>query len=84
MPKADPTIEELVRRKRAAGYDPNFEALMAKRWKCPHCGRVATILEVLVPIDNAGDFACPRCEAEGIEPIEPVAPLLDVVAGGKS
>jgi hypothetical protein len=53
-------------------------------WLCPFCQRRATIIEILIPIDDPSrDVACPRCGCEGITPIDGAAPDLSVVAGGK-
>lgn len=78
------TLAELIEKKRAAdGYDPEFEATLARIWLCPHCQHRTTILKVLIPVGNPDrDMACPRCGCEGIEPIDN-APEISVIAGGK-
>ena len=82
----DETLKELIAKKRdAEGYDPEFEALLARQWQCPHCLHRCTILQVLVPIgDPKREMACPKCKCEGIEPLETEAPDLTIIAGGKS
>lgn len=78
------TIGELIAKKRAAGYDAEFEARLARIWLCPHCQHRTTILGVLIPVgDPDRDMACPLCEREGISPVDTDAPDLSVVAGGK-
>lgn len=78
------TIEELIERKRAAGYDPEFEALLARPWVCPHCGTHSAILGVGVPVgDPVRGFSCPKCEREGIAPVESASPQLKLLDGGK-
>jgi len=78
------TIGELIARKRAAGYDPEFEALLATPWICPHCQRRATILEVVIPLGTSRGPLCPRCMCEGIAPVEAGSPpQLQLVLGGR-
>jgi hypothetical protein len=81
MSDKEETIGELIEKKRAAGYDPEFEARLAKIWLCPNCQRRATILELLFA-PNRG-MACPRCLSEEIEPIDGGNPDLSVIVGGK-
>ena len=83
MSDKDETIGKLIAKKRAAGYDPEFEATLARIWLCPHCQHRTTILGVLVPVgDSDRDMACPNCECEGIKIIDNEADLF-VVSGGK-
>jgi hypothetical protein len=79
---SDETIEEIIARKRAAGYDAKFEALLARKWRCPHCQHETTILKVVLPLGEPDrDPLCPACEQEGIEPVDP-RPEMTVIAGG--
>lgn len=78
---ADETIAELIEKKRAAdGYDPEFEAFLARQWECPSCGHRCTILQVLIPVGSSKDFICPSCLQEGIGIMK--APSLRAVVGG--
>ena len=68
---SEPTLADLIERKRAAGPDREFEELLSKPWVCPHCHHRATILTVLIPVgDPSRSAMCPKCEKEGIEPFE--------------
>ncbi len=77
------TLGDLIKKKRASGYDPEFEARLARIWLCPHCQHRTTILGVLIPVGDPEHMACPRCEREGIGPVDTKGPDLSVVAGGK-
>lgn len=80
----DATFDALIKRKREMGYDPLLEALLARRWRCPHCKRLATIETIEIPIHAPGSLArCMICEAQGIAPVD-AEPCLDVRDGGKS
>lgn len=80
---AEETIAELIAKKRAAGYDAEFEARLARRWECPHCRHRCTILQVLIPVGGDGEMACPECKREGISIIKTDVPDLKSVVGGK-
>lgn len=80
---ADETIAELIAKKREAdGYDPEFEARLARQWECPSCKHCCTILEVKIPVGTAGDFVCPRCSKPGIGLRKTKRPKI--IVGGKS
>ena len=80
----DATISALIRHKRGLGYDPALEALLARRWRCPHCKQFSTINEVKLLIgDDARLPVCVNCGEEGIAPVD-TKPRLDVRHGGKS
>lgn len=80
----DTTIAELIARKRAAGYDAEFEALMARQWLCNKCGHQTTISHVLIPVgDPDKDLTCPACLCDDIHPRDDEPPNLTVVTGGK-
>ena len=81
----DTPVSELIKRKRAQGYDPEFEAFLSKRWKCPHCDHVCTIRQILIPVgEDAADHdaACPNCFTEGIKEMEIKTPELVLVKIG--
>lgn len=75
-------IGALIEAKRKLGYDAKLEAILAHRWRCPHCKQFSTIDRVEVQI--GGDlFRCVICKEEGIAPVETEA-RLDVRDGGKT
>lgn len=76
----DVTPGELIRRKRARGYDAEFEALLARRWLCAACTGTSTVLE---HVWINGLPCCPHCDLPEIDPVEPASPALTVVPGGK-
>lgn len=86
MTQREPTIGELIERKRAEGYDAKFEALLARKWRCNICGHETTIrkLEFSVRADGSLDqMICVSCgSADEIDPVRP-DPDLAVVEGGK-
>lgn len=78
------TISGLIAVKRAAGYDPGLEAILSRRWRCPHCKQFATIEEVEMPIGDPSRLPrCPTCREDGIAPIDG-RPRLTARRGGKS
>lgn len=81
-PDDNKTVAELIAQLRAAGYNPELEALLARKWRCPHCRHECTILELIVPLGTTRDPLCPACEEEGIDLVE--APQLAVIQGGKA
>lgn len=82
MPKA--TIDVLIAAKRKLGYDAKLEAILARRWRCPHCKKFANIDKVELPIGDPDRLPrCVICGEEGIAPVETEA-CLNVRDGGKS
>lgn len=80
----DAKIEVLIARKRALGYDPALEALLARKWRCPHCKQFAALDTVEVPVGDPDRlWRCTTCGEEGIAPVGTEA-KLDVRDGGKS
>jgi hypothetical protein len=72
----DATIEALIKYKRRLGYDPAFEALLARRWRCPHCKQFSTIDSIQLPIGDATRLPrCVTCGEEGVAPIDNEARL---------
>lgn len=69
MKNKEPTVGDLVAKKREIdGYDPEFEALLAEKYRCPQCGHEATIQKVLICINGNDDrFGCPQCRTPGME-----------------
>jgi rubredoxin len=70
LPRQDePTIADLIARKRAAGPDRGFENLLARPWVCPRCHFRGTILSALIDVAHPGsDMACPECKTPGFAP----------------
>lgn len=66
----EPTLAELIARKRAAGPDREFEELLARVWRCPHCQHETTIEFVIIDVGQTKDFLCPKCEHDGIGPVD--------------
>lgn len=67
----DLTLADLINCKRAAGYDPKFEALMRQPWYCPHCKCSKTLLDTTFPInDPIREVGCSGCGLEGIKPLK--------------
>jgi hypothetical protein len=80
----DATIDVLIAAKRRLGYDPQLEAILARRWRCPHCKQFASIDKIELPIGDPDRLPrCVICGEEGIAPVERQA-HLDVRDGGKS
>jgi hypothetical protein len=78
------TIGTLIAAKRRLGYDHKLEALLAHRWRCPHCKQFAGIDKIELPIGNPDHLPrCVICGEEGIAPVETEA-HLDTLDGGKS
>lgn len=81
------TIGELIDRKRSEGYDAEFEAMLARKWRCNICGHETTIrgLEWSVrPGGSLHEMICTSCgSADEIDPVDPT-PELSVIAGGKA
>lgn len=78
------TIDNLIKRHRQLGYDAKFEAILARRWRCPHCKQFATISEIEIPIGDQSRLPrCVTCGEEGIAPIDG-KPSLKTRDGGKS
>jgi hypothetical protein len=76
-------ISKLIERKRKLGYDAKLEALLARRWRCPHCKQFACLSKVEVPIGAPGSLLrCVTCGEHGMYPVEAKA-RLDVHDGGK-
>lgn len=82
------TIGELIERKRAKGDDAEFEAMLARKWRCNICGHETTIrgLEWSVrPDGSLHEMICTSCgSADEIDPVDPKAPELSVIEGGKA
>jgi hypothetical protein len=78
------SIGTLIKRKRALGYDSALEALLARRWHCPHCKQSTTVEEVGIPVGGDARMAkCLMCGEEGIAPVQAAA-RLEVREGGKT
>ncbi len=77
-------IETLIAAKRKIGYDPKFEAILARRWRCPHCKQFSTVDKIELPIGDPDRLpCCVTCGEEGIAPVDSNA-HLEVRDGGKS
>ena len=77
------TIADLIERKRQLGYDAKLEALLARRWRCPHCKQFSSVDKVTISQGDRGLFRCTTCGEEGVHPVEAKA-VLRVEDGGKS
>jgi hypothetical protein len=81
---SDVKIAALIAAKRKIGYDAKFEAILARRWRCPHCKQFATIDKVELPIGEPDRLpCCAVCGEEGIAPVDTDA-KFGVRDGGKS
>ncbi len=77
-------LGDLIKLKRGLGYDAALEALLARRWRCPHCKQYSSIDKIEMPIGDPTRLPrCATCGEEGIAPVNPEA-RLDVRDGGKS
>jgi hypothetical protein len=77
-------IAALIAAKRKIGYDAELEAILARRWRCPHCKQFSTIDKIEIPIGDPDRLPhCVTCGEEGIAPVDTEA-RLDVRDGGKS
>lgn len=79
---AESTIAAAIARKRALGYDPKLEAVLARRWRCPHCKQFSNITTIEISVAVGELFRC-CCGELGIYPIEAAA-KLKVQDGGKT
>lgn len=78
-------ISELIKQKRKLVYDPSLEALLARRWRCPHCKQFANLNSVRIIIGEPDHLlGCLTCGELGVYPIEAKARLktLDGGRGG--
>ena len=83
MHNARGTIMEAVRDRRAQGYLPAMETIIARPWECLSCEAKATLMNgVLIPGGTSGWPCCAKCGQETIIPVEAKSNLT-VVDGGK-
>lgn len=78
-------ISELIEQKRKLVYDPKLEALLARRWRCPHCKQFADINSISIVLNEPDHLlGCRTCGEPGVYPLEPKARLKvhDGGAGG--
>lgn len=77
------TIAALIERSRQLGYNAKLEALLARRWRCPHCKQFTSIDRIEVPIGEPERLLrCTTCNEEGVYPAE-VKARLEARDGGK-
>lgn len=79
----DAKIGALIAAKRKLGYDAELEAILARRWRCPHCKQFSTVDKVEIQINGGELFRCKVCHEEGIAPVATDA-RLEARDGGKS
>jgi hypothetical protein len=76
-------ISQLIKQKRKLVYDPKLEALLARRWRCPHCKQFTSISSIRITFGApARLLGCLTCGEPGVYPVEPKA-RLKAHDGGK-
>lgn len=74
-------LDVLVARSRAAGYNATLEAILARRWQCPHCLQYCTIEGTKISAEETL-LLCTTCGELGVYPVD-TAPHLETLDAGK-
>lgn len=77
------TFRMAIAASRSAGYDPELEATLARRWRCPHCKQFSTIENIRIHVSDPKRLpSCTTCGEEGVAPVE-TTPTLRAHRGGR-